>query len=305
MINRHLPQAFFDLLAQYGELRIDGACEGDVLAGAVIVVASAMDPIDRKLIDTFPQSVGLIANIGVGTDNIDLEAAAARGIAVSNTPVVTADTADLAMALILACCRRLPQAERALRAGQWGVAQQQLGARVHGRTLGIVGMGAIGQAVARRAAGFAMPLLYWGRQRRAEAEAATGALWCESLEDLVSRADIVSLHCPLSSATHHLINADVLARFKPGSVLVNTSRGAVVDEAALVQALKTGPLAAAGLDVFEFEPAVTPELLALDGVVLLPHIGSATAQCRSDMALRVAANIKQFMASGVPLDRVV
>ena len=304
VISGALPPAFFDLLRQHGEVRVKGQYDGELFAGASVLVASAMDPVDAETIAALPDSVGLIANVGIGTDNIDLAAAAARGIAVSNTPVVTEDTADLAMALLLATCRRLTAGERLLREGSFGAAQKRLGARVHGKTLGIVGFGAIGQAVALRAAAFSMPVRYWGPRRKPEAEEGTGAQWCGSLEELLGACDIVSLHCPLTAETRHLINADKLARCKPGMVLINTGRGSLIDEAALIDALQNGPLGAAGLDDYEFEPRVSPGLLELDNVVLLPHIGSATAECRRDMALRVCANIGQFLSHGHPLDQV-
>lgn len=305
ILSPNLPPAMAELLTSMGEVRQHGQAgsEGNLLADADIIVATAVDRVDAEMIAIFPGSVKLIANIGVGTDNIDLRAAAARGIQVSNTPVVTEDTADLAMALILATCRRVNVAERCLRGNQW--LDAGLGSRVHGKTLGIIGFGAIGQAVARRAKGFDMPLCYWGPRRKPEVEAATGAVWCDSLSSLLGRADIVSLHCPLNPATRHLIDAAALKQCKPGSVLINTGRGALVHEDALVDALKNGPLAAAGLDVFEFEPQVTPALLTMDNVVLTPHIGSATNECRIDMAMRLLANIEQFLTRGCPQDKVI
>lgn len=307
VLARELPEAFVQLLGSCGEPRVGG---GDASApafdGARVYVSTAVDPVPRELIDALPASVGLIANFGVGTDNIDLEAAARRGIAVSNTPVVTEDTADLAMALLLATCRRLSVNERVLRAGRWsgGLFNLHNGVRVHGKTLGIVGFGAIGQALARRARGFGMPMLYHGPRRKPEAEPELGARYCAELGSLLAEADIVSLHCALTPATRHIIDAAALARMKPGAVLINTGRGPLVDEAALVQALQSGRLGGAGLDVFEFEPAVTPALLELPNVTLLPHIGSATGECRTDMALRVVQNVAQFLAGGDAPDRV-
>lgn len=305
VVNPILPPAFIELLAQHGDVRVGGGGRQDYLENASVVVTTPMDNIDASFIERLPRSVGLIANVGVGTDSIDLEAAAARGIAVSNTPVVTEDTADLAMALLLATSRRLPAGERLLREGRFGEAQRQLGTRISGKVLGIVGLGAIGQAVARRAAGFGMSVRYWGPRRKPEAEADTGARWCDDLDTLVGQCDIVSLHCPLTPQTRHLVDAPRLTRFKQGAILVNTGRGPLVDEAALIDALKNGPLSAAGLDVFEFEPNVSPGLLALDNVVLTPHIGSATNECRTDMAVRVSLNIGHFLADGRPLDPVV
>lgn len=303
VLSPHLPPSFLQLLQDLGDVRQFGHYEGDLYAGTQILVATAVDRIDAEQIAGLPDSVQLIANIGVGVDNIDLDAAASRGIQVSNTPVVTEDTADLAMSLLLASCRRVPAAERVLRKGQW--LEAGTGMRVHGKTLGIIGFGAIGQAVAKRALGFDMQVCYWGPNRKVALEEQHQVQWCETLADLLAASDIVSLHCPLTEQTRHLINAQTLQQFKPGAVLINTGRGALVHEAALLDALQAGVLAAAGLDVFEFEPEVTPGLLALDNVVLTPHIGSATNECRIDMALRVYSNLQQFLAEGEPLDRVI
>jgi glyoxylate reductase len=298
VLNAQLPPAFRQLLEAHGTVQVGGS----PVEGVRVVVVTPYERIDAAFIGALPSQVGLIASLGVGLDHIDLAAAHARGIAVSNTPVVTEDTADFTMALLLAACRRLTLAERRLRAGEWAAGQGTLGTRVSGRTLGIVGFGAIGQAVARRAAGFNMRVQYWGPRRKPDAEAATGAAWCESLQALLGSSDIVSLNCPLTAETRHLIDATRLAQFRMGAVLVNTGRGPLIDEAALVEALQCGQLGAAGLDVFEFEPRVTPALLELENVVLTPHVGGATGECRIEMALRVAANIQKFLADGVPLD---
>lgn len=302
LLSRKLPDMFTAALGEVGEVRVLGECSDDQLQGARIYLASGIDPVSAELIQRLPASVGLIANIATGIDNVDLEAAAARGIAVSNTPVVAEDTADLAMALLLATCRKLSFCERALRDGNWGLGAGQLGIRVHGKTLGIVGMGAIGQALARRAAGFAMNILYHGPNRKPDTEEALGVSYTASLEELLAQADIVSLNCPLTRDNHHLLNASTLAQMKPGAILINTGRGPLVDEKALVEALHNGHLGGAGLDVFEFEPKVTPQLLQLDNVTLLPHIGSATAECRGDMAMRAFANIRHYLAEGKPID---
>ena len=302
LLSRKFPDMFTAALGQVGEVRVLRECSDDQLQGARIYLASGIDRVSAELIQRLPASVGLIANIATGIDNIDLEAAAARGIAVSNTPVVAEDTADLAMALMLATCRKLGFSERALRDGNWGLGAGQLSSRVHGKTLGIVGMGAIGQAVARRAAGFAMNILYHGPNPKPDAEEALGAKYSASLEELLAQAEIVSLNCPLTRDNHHLLNETTLAQMKPGAILINTGRGPLVDEKALVAALQSGHLGGAGLDVFEFEPKVTPELLQLDNVTLLPHIGSATVECRSDMAMRAFANIQHYLAEGKPID---
>lgn len=279
-----------------------GSGEGD---GARALLATALDPVDAAMIAALPGSVGLIANLGVGTDNIDLAAAAARGIRVSNTPVVTEDTADQAFALILATCRRTAQADRFVRSGGWEAGKPFApGIRVHGARLGIAGFGAIGQAVARRATGFGMQVSYWARAARPEGDA-LGARYIAGLEQLVTESDIVSIHVPLTGDTHHLFDAALLSQFKPGAVLVNTARGAVVDEAALVAALESGVLGGAGLDVFEDEPRVHPGLLGIDSVVLAPHAGSATQACRADMAARVVGNLMRYLETGEPVDRVI
>jgi glyoxylate reductase len=303
LLSRHLPDMFTAALRQIAEVRVAGREPDDAaLEGATVYLATGVDPVPRNLIERFPPGLGLIANIATGTDNIDLEAATEKGVAVSNTPVVAEDTADLTMALLLAACRRLSFCERALRAGDWSRGAGALGSRVHGKVLGIVGLGAIGQAVARRAAAFDMPLLYHGPSRKPEAEAALGVTYRANLQELLAESDIVSLNCPLTAATRHLINAETLTQMKSGAVLVNTGRGPLVDEKALVAALRSGQLGAAGLDVFEFEPEITPQLLEFDNVTLLPHIGSATGECRADMAMRAFANIRQYLAQGAAID---
>ena len=269
--------------------------EGDfsVFDQAQVICSTAMNPIDAQFITQLPDTIKLIANIGVGYDNIDLAAANARGIAVTNTPVVTEDTADLTFMLILAASRRLSANEVFLRAGDWTPDRLvgTLGKTVHGARLGIIGFGDIGQAVARRARAFNMEILYHGPRRKPEAEAATAAIWFEKLEDLLAQADVVSINCPLNDNTHHIMNAHTIAAMKPDAVLVNTGRGALVDEEALVRVMRAGHLSAAGLDVFEREPEVHPGLLELENVTLTPHIGSATIQCRRAMAGCAIQNI--------------
>lgn len=304
ILSRELPPMFTEALESFAEVRVAGANPAaETLAGAVVYLATGVDPVPAELIQRFPDSLGLIANIATGIDNIDLGAASARDIAVSNTPVVAEDTADLTFALLLATCRRLSYCENRLRAGEWEQGATHMGQRVHGKTLGIVGLGEIGQAVARRAQGFKLDLLYHGPRRKPEAEQALGAEYCPELADLLTRADIVSLNCPLTEDNRHLINSASLGQMKPGAVLINTGRGPLVDEQALVNALAGGQLGGAGLDVFEFEPQVHQELLSFDNVTLLPHIGSATGECRMDMALRALANIQQFLGEGAPGDR--
>lgn len=282
------------------------AASSDVPAGTQVHCTTSLDPLYAGAISALPASVRLIANIGVGVDNIDLVAAQARGIAVSNTPVVTEDTADLAFGLILAACRKIGEGERFLRAGAWNAAgvAPPLSNRVHGKTLGLVGFGAIAQAVARRAKGFDMQILYWNRMERPEAAGAVGAEFCRDLTSLMTRADIVSVHTALTPQTRDLISADELANARQGAVIVNTARGGIVDEGALCDALDSGRISTAGLDVFAGEPQVNRRLLAHENVVLTPHIGSATAECRMDMARRLLANVVSFLETGAPLDPV-
>jgi glyoxylate reductase len=304
VLSRELPEMFTQALASLADIRVHRSNRrDDVFEDATVYLAAGIDTVPAEMIERFPPGLGLIANIATGTDNIDIETAASRGIEVSNTPVVAEDTADLTLALMLATCRQLSFCERALRAGEWGVGAARMGMRVHGKTLGIVGLGAIGQAVARRAAAFGMQVLYHGPSRKAEAETSLVVQYAASLEELLANSDVVSLNCPLTPASRHLINADTLAQMKPGAVLINTGRGGLVDERALVQALASGHLGGAGLDVFEAEPQVTAALLEFDNVTLLPHIGSSTVECRADMAARALANIEHYLREGVPIDR--
>ncbi|WFL78966.1 NAD(P)-dependent oxidoreductase [Altererythrobacter arenosus] len=273
---------------------------------AVVYLATAVDPVDEKVIGAFPETIGLIANLGVGYDNIDLAAAARRDLLVSNTPVVTQDTADLAFALILAAARRVGEGERFLRRGDWGsVPLPPLGTRVHGATLGIVGFGAIGQAIARRATGFGMTILYHSRSEIPEAAKDLGAMYRADLLAMLPECDIVSINAPLTPETRHLIDARALSSCKHGAILVNTARGELVDEEALIAALRSRQIAAAGLDVFDGEPRVQRELLEMEQVVLTPHIGSATAHCRSDIIQRGLGNIASFLAEGTVIDPVL
>lgn len=304
LLSRELPPLFTDALRSFAELRVlSAASDNSALEGASVFLAAGIDAVPAALIQRFPPSLGLIANIATGTDNIDLKAATQRGIAVSNTPVVAEDTADLTLALLLATCRRLSYCENRLRAGEWDVGAWTMGVRVHGKTLGIVGLGAIGEAVARRASGFGLRILYYGPRRKPEKEMALDVSYREDLNELLAESDIVSLNCPLTEENHHMINADRLATMRAGAVLINTGRGALVDEDALADALISGHLGGAGLDVFEFEPQVNPRLLGLNNVTLLPHIGSATTECRGDMARRALMNIQQYLSDGSPLDR--
>ena len=258
------------------------------------IVALLTDRIDRALLERTPD-LAVVANVAVGVDNVDLAACAERGVTVTNTPdVLTEATADLAFGLLIAAARRIGEGERLVRAGLFTgwTPTFLLGARVHGMKLGIVGLGRIGKAMARRARGFGMQVAYTQRRREPEAiERALGAMFVPDLDALCSGSDAITIHCPLTPASHHLFSRERLARMRPGSILVNTARGPIVDEEALADALADGPLAAAGLDVFENEPAVHPSLLARENVVLVPHIGSADRPTREAMASTAAANV--------------
>ena len=257
-----------------------------------ILCVTPYNNIDAAFIEQLPDNIKLIVSIGVGIEHVDLAAAQAKKIIVTNTPVVTEDTADLAFALLLATSRRLTANESFLRSNQWNEKNPIgiIGQSVHSKTLGIIGFGAIGQAVARRAQGFNMKVIYHNPSRKIDAEQAVNASYCEKLTDLLQQADIVSLHCPLLDSTHHLINEETLALMKSTSILINTGRGPLVDEKALVSALQMEQIGAAGLDVFENEPQVEEELKTFNNVTLLPHIGSATNECRTDMVQTMIKN---------------
>lgn len=274
------------------------------------VCPTVVDRIDAEVLAAEPLRCRLLANFGVGVNHIDLDAARARGITVTNTPGVLTDcTADLAMTLILMVARRAGEGEREVRGGRWTGWRptQLLGTKVSGKTLGIVGMGRIGRAVAHRARhGFGMKIFYHHpRPLPEEVIADLDATPCASIDELLPRCDFVSLHCPGGSKNYHLIDAPRLKLMRPGSFLVNTARGEVVDNEALVAALESGHLAGAGLDVYEHEPRVDPRLLSLETVVLLPHLGSATAETREAMGFLVLANLEAFFAGQLPPDKVV
>jgi lactate dehydrogenase-like 2-hydroxyacid dehydrogenase len=267
---------------------------------------------DRLPASVFEQpgcKVRLVCNYGVGYEHIDVAACKARGIVVTNTPdVLTESTAELAILLMLAVARRAGEGERELRAGRWaGWRPTHLpGAQMTGKTLGLVGFGRIGRATAAKAAhGFGMKILYHSRRRAdASTEQHSSATHCPTLDELLAASDFVSLHCPGGSATEHLIDAAALARMKPSAFLINTARGSVVDEAALARALREKRIAGAGLDVYRREPLVPDELKALENVVLLPHLGSATAETRVAMGMRAAENLECWLAGRDPPDRV-
>ena len=263
------------------------------------------DRIDAKVLDVPDRRVQVIGNFGVGYNHIDVATARTLGIRVSNTPdVLTDTTAELAILLLLMATRRAGEGERELRSGRWTGWRptHMMGTSLAGKRLGLIGFGRIAQATARKAqAAFGMRIAYHGRRpAAADVEAQTGAEFIAKVEDLVASSDVISLHCPGGPETFHLINAALLARMQPTAVLINTARGPVVDEAALVAALSEKRIAAAGLDVYEAEPRVHPGLLQLENVVLLPHLGSATVETRTAMGMRVAANLDAFF-SGQPL----
>lgn len=278
----------------------EGAADADAL------VCMLSDRIDVALLSG-SRSLRIVANYAAGFNNVDLRAAEELGIWVTNTPDATTDaTADLAIGLLLAVARRIPEAERHLRAGRFEgwTPTHFLGAHLGGATLGIVGMGRIGRAVARRAAGFGLRLLYAGRRRLPEdEERACGALF-RPLDQLLSESDFVSLHCPLDAATRHLIDAAALARMKPTAFLINTARGPVVDEQSLARALHDGRLRGAALDVFEEEPRIHPLLLAAPNAVLVPHIGTSTDQTRLAMADKALEDVVRVLEGGPPLHPV-
>jgi len=308
LIGLPLPPPVVDALRQQFEVTAcpaDGPLTGEPLAEAAVdcegLLVSVGSRIDEPLLARCPR-LRVVSNVAVGYDNIDLAACTGRSILVTNTPgVLDAATADLAWALLLAACRRVVEADAYVRAGEWGArAEPFLGCDVSGATLGIVGLGRIGQAVARRAAGFGMPVLY--SQRRpapAAVEADCRATWVD-LDELLQRSDIVSLHVPYGPATHHLIGARELGRMKRTAVLVNAARGGIVDDAALLDALRSGRIAAAGLDVFENEPQLQPGFERLRNVVLTPHIGSATAATRQGMVRLAIANLVAAL-TGAPV----
>ena len=285
----------------------------EAMRTADVLVPTVTDRIDGAVLKEAGEKLKLIANFGNGVDNIDVAAAVQRGITVTNTPgVLTEDTADMTVALMLAVPRRLAEGARMLTGDKdwtgWSPTWM-LGHRIWGKRLGIVGMGRIGQAVARRARAFGLQIHYHNRRRvAAKIEEELGATYWDSLDQMLARMDIISINCPHTPATYHLLSARRLKLLRPQAYVVNTARGEVIDEGALIKMIAAGELAGAGLDVFEHEPAVNPKLarLARDGkVVLLPHMGSATVEGRIDMGEKVIVNIRTFMDGHKPPDRVL
>ena len=292
-------KADHDVLAWESEEAISRSELLQMVAGADAIVSLLTEKIDAELLTAAGSQLKSVSNVAVGYNNIDVPACKERGVLVTNTPgVLTEATADIAMALILMCTRRLGEGERVIRAQQpwqWGMFYM-LGMGLQGRQLGIVGMGQIGIATARRAKAFGMNIAY---TRRAPLESDVEkdlAAKFMSMDELIESSDVLSIHCPYSPATHHLISENQLARMKPSAFLINTARGPIVDEQALVDALKAGKIAGAGLDVFEHEPKVNPGLLELDNAVLIPHLGSATVETRAAMADIAATNALAILA---------
>lgn len=283
------------------------------MAQADVLVPTVTDKIDAALIENAGPNLILIANYGNGVDNVDVEAAHKKGITVTNTPnVLNEDTADMTMALILAVPRRITQGARVLTQGPiwkgWSPTAM-LGRRLGGKSLGILGMGRVGTAVARRAKAFGLSIHYHNRHRiDTKTEAELGATYWESLDQMLARMDIISVNCPSTPATYHLLSARRLELMKPSAFIVNTARGDIIDELALIAMITENRLAGAGLDVFEHEPAINPDLLKLaelGRLVLLPHMGSATIEARVDMGERVIINIKTKVDGHRPPDRVL
>jgi len=278
------------------------------VADADVLVPTITDRIDADLIAKAAPRLKLIANFGVGVDHIDLHAARERRILVTNTPgVLTEDTADMTMALILSVPRRLGEGEKLIRAGAWDgwKPSGMLGHRVNGKTVGIIGMGRIGRAVARRAQCFGIRTIYHNRHRLPEGvEAELGARFVD-LDSLFTQSDIISINCPHTPETHHLVNADRLAQMRPDAYLVNTSRGEVLEEDALIKALQSGQIAGAGLDVYVNEPHVDSRFAQSGKVTLLPHMGSATYEGRAAMGEKVIANIRAWVDGLRPPDQVL
>lgn len=316
VVTRKLPSAIETRMMELFDVRLNLDDQPmvrsqiiEAVATCDVLVPTVTDHIDAAVIQAAGPNLKLIANYGTGVDHIDLAAAREKRVLVTNTPdVLTEDTADMAMALILAVPRRLVEGDRVMRRGDWSgwSPTWMLGRRIHGKRLGIIGMGRIGQALARRAKGFGLSIHYHNRNRvHEDVEAELEATYWESLDQMLARVDIVSVNCPHTPATFHLLNERRLKLIQPHAYLVNTSRGEVIDEKALIRLLEQGDIAGAGLDVFEEEPAVDQRLLRMENVTLLPHMGSATVESRIDMGQRVLINIKAFADGHNPPDRVL
>ena len=315
-VTRQLLPSVEERMAQLFDARFntdDEPMNRDALVAAMadcdVLVPTVTDVIDADLIAAAPPRLKLIANYGAGVNHIDLAAAKAKGILVTNTPgVFTDDTADLTMALILNVPRRLGEGQRMMRSGEWQGWRPtgMLGHRIGGKTLGIIGFGRIGEAVAMRAKAFGMDVIYNKRNRLpASVEAELGVTFEPDLDRLMMRADIISLHCPLTAETDKIINADRIAMMKPDAYIINSSRGELIDEDALIEALQAGRIGGAGLDVYAHEPAIDPRLLAVPNVMLLPHLGSATFEGREASGERVITNMRVWADGHRPPDQVL
>ncbi len=317
-VTRKLPEVIEARMGELFDVRLnadDHPMTTAELVAAVkeadVLVPTVTDKIDAKLLAQVGPQLRLIAQFGTGVDNVDVESARRRGITVTNTPgVLTEDTADMTLALILAVPRRLAEGARFLRdnEGEWPgwSPTWMLGRRIYGKRLGIIGMGRIGQAVARRAKAFGLEIHYHNRKpANAVIEKELEATYWENLDDMLPKVDIVSVNCPHTPATYHLINPARLRLMRPDAYIVNTARGEIIDENALIRALEAGELGGAGLDVFENEPKISPRLIKLRNVVSLPHMSSATVEGRVEMGGKVIVNIKTFMDGHRPPDRVI
>ena len=313
VVTRKLPEAVESRLARDYESRFNDSDRlydsRELLAlaeGADAILPCHTEHLSESVIGALPGSVRVIANMSVGVDHVDLQAAKNRGIVVTNTPDVLSDaTAEIVMLLLLGAARRASEGERLVRSSEWRDWSPafMVGIQVTGKRLGIVGMGRVGQVVAERARGFGMTVHYHNR-RPLPAGRENGARYHDRLEDLLPSCDFLSLNCPTTPETRGLLNAERIALLPDGAVVVNAARGAIVDDEALIAALKSGKLAAAGLDVFNNEPDIHPEYRALNNTFLLPHIGSATRETRDAMGFRACDNLDAFFAGGEPEDRV-
>ncbi len=316
VVTRRLPDVIETRMMELFETRLNLSDHAmsqseliEIAKDADVLVPTVTDRIDSGVLSQAGPNLRLVASFGTGVDHIDLQTARQRGITVTNTPgVLTEDTADMSMALILAVPRRLAEGVRLVRSGEWRgwSPTSMLGHRIWGKRLGIIGMGRIGSAVARRARGFGLSIHYHNRRRvHPDLEAELEATYWESLDQMLARMDIISINCPHTPATYHLLSARRLKLLQPHAYIVNTSRGEVIDENALARMIEKEEIAGAGLDVFEHEPAINPKLLQADNVVLLPHMGSATIEGRIAMGEKVIINIKTFVDGHTPPDRVI
>ena len=316
IVTRRLPQAVEARMAELFDTRFnadDHPMTRDELAAAMqdcdVLVPTVTDDLDAALLAQAGEQLQLIANYGAGVNHIDLKAARARNIIVTNTPgVLTEDTADMTMALIVSVPRRLAEGEKLVRSGQWAgwSPSNMLGHRIGGKALGIIGMGRIGRAVARRARAFGLSIHYHNRNRLPEVvEAELDATWHPNLDEMLAAIDILTIHTPRNAESEDMMDRRRIALLRPHVYLINASRGGIVDEEALVEALEAGRLAGAGLDVWEFEPRIDPRLLALPNVVMTPHMGSATFEGRIATGERVIASIRMWVSGDRPPDQIL